>query len=1074
MEQHAYQLSDLDAWLAQFGFERYAPILADNDVDLSVLPDLSESDLRELGFTLGDRKRFFRAVASLSEPAEAGGGASGVVSILHGTAERRQLTYGFCDLVGSTRLATEHDAEDMGQILQSYHACCQQLIERWGGQILSIQGDGVSFCFGFPTAHEDDAERAVRAAMEIAAAVPDLQVLPGVQLGVRVGVATGRVVVGDVVGDARQGSSVAGALTNVPARLQEFAPTNAVVISDTTQRLVSDAFELTFQGEEVLQERQSPVAIWQVEAALAVGRSFGDGHSGILVGRTKELAFLSARWQQALEGRGQTVLLSGEAGMGKTHLIHRFTSGIASSEMHQINLFNAAFHNNTTLFPVVSYMERAAGLTGRETREERREKLAESLKPLVQIDPQASEIMGPLLGIDDTEANPSFSGAQLKLRTLNLLHRYVVSLSEERPLLIILEDAHWCDPTTADFFTSLIADGVDHNRIMLLITHRPDYEPPWARSATLTPLRFERLDPKASADLVCALPAAVGMDDRLIDRIVKRADGVPLYLEELTKSVSEAGIEGENGSASADQDLSVPVSLADSLMARLDRLGTGKTVAQIASAIGRRFSHDMLSFVVDMDEKDVTRGLNELVGAELFTRQGMGRDAVYMFRHALVQEVAYGSLLKSELKALHSKIARVLKNYFPELNESEPELLARHYVQAEMPGEAIAYLVEAGVRALTRSALVEAINHFSQAIELVTQQPHDADRDREDVRLRVYLGGALIAAKGYAAPDVYETFLTAYELCRDLDEPALMTSVLYGLWVVQLAKSEREETARYAQDLLAHTEASSDAADRLAANFADGITRFYNGRLSDSARCFGKVFDDYSTSLNPRLIQGFSDDLGQFARVQSAWLSTLQDDEASALQHEKVAFEEAAALNDVMSEARANTFAMLCRHDRGDPLGARQFAERAIEIASERVFPFWIALGQCGLGWAMAREGDAAGGVAEIEQGLGFFDLIEQKLPLTYWRSYLVEALLLGGDHERALSWADASIELARANVDSIFEPELLRLKARAVLAGTGEAKAAKLLLQQAIDSAAQSGATLYSNSAKRDLAELD
>ncbi len=1073
MEQHAYQVSDLDAWLAQFGFERYSPILAENDVDLSVLPDLSESDLKELGFTLGDRKRFFRAVATLSDSAETTGNASSVVSVLHGAAERRQLTYGFCDLVGSTRLATEHDAEDMGQILQSYHACCQQLIERWGGQVLSIQGDGVSFCFGFPTAHEDDAERAVRAAMEIGEAVPELQVLPGLELGVRVGVATGRVVVGDVVGDGRQGSSVAGAVTSIPAKLQEFAPTNSVVISDTTQRLVSDAFELTFQGEEVLQERQSPVAIWKVEAALAVGRSFDDGHAGILVGRTKELAFLSARWQQALEGRGQTVLLSGEAGMGKTHLIHRFTSGIASAEMLQINLFNAAFHNNTTLFPVVSYMERAAGLTGRETRAERREKLAASLAPLEQIDPEASGIMGPLLGIEDTDSSSSFSGAQMKVRTLSLLQRYLVALSEEKPLLVILEDAHWCDPTTTEFFTSLISEGIDQNRIMLLITHRPDFEPPWPRSATLTPLRFERLDPKASADLVCALPAAAGLDDRVIDRIVKRADGVPLYLEELTKSVAEAGIEGASDPSSPDQSLSVPVSLADSLMARLDRLGTGKTVAQIASAIGRRFSHDMLSFVVDMDQKDVTRGLNELVGAELFTRQGMWRDAIYMFRHALVQEVAYGSLLKSELKGLHSKIAEVLQNFFPELNESEPELLAQHYVRAEMPGEAIAYLVEAGVRALTRAALVEAINHFSQAIELVTRQPHGPDRDREEVQLRVYLGGALIAAKGYAAPDVYETFLTAYELCRELDEPALMTSVLYGLWVVQLAKSDRAETTRYAQDLLSHAGTSADAADRLAANFADGITRFYNGNLSDSARCFGKVFDDYSTSLNPRLIQGFSDDLGQFARVQSAWLSTLQDDEAAALQHEKVAFEEAAALGDVMSEARANTFAMLCRHDRGDPAGTRQFAERAIEIASERVFPFWIALGQCGLGWAMAREGEAEKGVAAIEQGLGFFDLIEQKLPLTYWRSYLVEALLLAGDHERALSWANASIELARANVDSVFAPELLRLKSRAILAGSGDADLARQVLHEAIEHAAQSGAKLYSNNAKRDLANL-
>ena len=1074
-EQELNGKTNLRHWLARYGFERYDPILAENDIDSSVVADLTEDDLKELGFSLGDRKRFFRAVEADAPDAETDppDPSTSEHSSLHGDAERRQATFGFCDLAGSTRLATQHDAEDMGLILQSYHACCRDIIESWGGQILSLQGDGVFFGFGFRTAHEDDPERAIRAALEIRDTVSDLEILPNVELRIRIGIATGRVVVGNVIGATHSDGSVAGAVASIPLRLQELAAPNTVVIADTTRRLLRNAFDLRHIGVMDLDGQTDKVGVWQVDGALAIGRAAAEGRAAVLVGRTKELSFLTSRWQRAKDGQGQTVLLSSEPGMGKSQIIRKFAQGIPSAEAIQINLFSANYHSNTTLFPVVSYIERIADISGRESRADRREKLLTPLAPLTQIDSAAVDILAPLLGVEqEDETSEQFSGAQRKVLTLNLLSDHLVAQASDKPLLVVLEDAHWCDPTTMELFTKLISESINAHRIMLLISHRPDFQPPWPRSATLTPLRFEALGPDDSADLIRALPASADLDAGLIAQIVERADGVPLYLEELAKAVAEAGIEQEHDAAHKAH-VSVPVSLADSLMARLDRLKSGKTVAQIASAIGRRFTTEMLGFVIDLPPEHVNRGLNELVGAELLTRRGVGSDATYTFQHALVQEVAYSSLLKSEIAVLHQKIATVLQEFFHELTESEPELVALHYARANMPNEAIRFLIGAGVRALTQAAYVEARNHFHEVIALVALLPQSPERDRQDVELRIFLGGALIAAMGYAAEDVYATFLAAYQKCADLDEPALMTSVLYGLWVVHLARSDRAKTISLSQELLTHAGTRQNPAEWIAAHFSDGITRFYRGDLVTAEDCFGKVFDDYETSLNPRLVQGFSDDLGQFAYVQSAWLATLRDDETTAMRHETRAFEDADQLNDVMSEARASVFAMLCRHDRGDVSETRAFANRAIGIATERVVPFWLALGRCGLGWSLARDGSAAEGVEEITQGLAFFDLIQQKLPLTYWRSYLVEAHLLAGDPDKALQLVDDTLLLSDKNVDSVFAPELLRLKARAVLLGSGDRAEVKALLQTAAEQATRQGTRLYVNHIARDLADL-
>jgi class 3 adenylate cyclase len=729
-------------WLEKLGMPEYAERFNANGIDVSVLPHLTDQDLKDLGVLLGHRRKMLAAISKLSGVAAASPEPEPRVQ---DTAERRQVTVMFSDLVGSTALSARMDPEDLREVISAYQKCVAEAVRRFGGFVAKYLGDGVLVYFGYPQAHEDDAEQAVRAGLELVSAVSGLKAHTVLQT--RVGVATGLVVVGDLIGSgSAQEQTVVGETPNLAARLQGVAEPNMVVIAEGTRRLLGNLFELEDLGAKDLKGIAGPVRAWAALRASTVESRFEALHAGgltALVGRGEETELLLRCWSLAKSGKGgQVVLLSGEAGIGKSRLTAALLESVAPEPHTRLRYFCSPQHTDSAFYPIIGQMERAAGLLHDDTPQQKLDKL-DAVLALSSTSPQDAALIAEMLSLSNDGRYPALelTPQQRRESTLEALTAQMEALSQQKPVLMIFEDAHWADPTSLEAFGRAV-DRLRTLRVLLLVTFRPEFVAPWVGRPYVTALVVNRLaerEADAIIDRIVGnkpLPASIRQD------IIERTDGIPLFVEEMTKAVLEAGSASDAQRAVAavpSPALAVPASLHASLIARLDRLGAAKGLAQIGAAIGRQFSHALLASVVRQPEGEFASALDGLIGAGLLFRQGVPPNATYLFKHALVQDAAYGTLLREQRRTLHARIARSLESQFAAVAESQPELLARHWTEAGLIEKAAGLWAKAGQRSLERSALVEAVEQLTHALGQIAALPATPALRREQIKLQVAL-----------------------------------------------------------------------------------------------------------------------------------------------------------------------------------------------------------------------------------------------------------------------------------------------------------------------------------------------
>ena len=773
----------------------------------------------------------------------------------------------FSDLVGSTALSVRMDPEDLREIISAYQKCVAETVARFGGFVAKYMGDGVLVYFGYPQAHEDDAERAVRAGLELIQAVGRLK--SSAPLQTRVGIATGLVVVGDLIGSgAAQEQAVVGETPNLAARLQGIAEPNTVVIAESTRRLLGNLFDLEDLGAQDLKGIGGRVRAWAALRPASVESRFEALHAGgltELVGREEELELLLRRWSKAKTGEGQVVLLSGEAGIGKSRLTAALMERLEGEPHTRLRYFCSPQHTDSALYPIIGQMERAAGLAHGDTAQVKLDKL-DALFARTSTSSQDAALFAEMLSLPNDGRYPALElePQQRRQKTLEALTAQVEALSRQNPLLMIFEDAHWTDPTSLEVFGRVV-DRVHTLRVLLIVTFRPDFDPFWVGRPYVTFLAINRLaqrDIEAMIDRVVGnkfIPASVRHD------IIERTDGIPLFVEEMTKAVLEAEGEGEarrTAAAVPSPALAVPASLHGPLMARLDRLGPAKEVAQVGAAIGREFSHTLLAAVVRKPEAELHSALDRLIAAGLLFQHGAPPYATYLFKHALVQDAAYGTLLREPRRALHARIAEALESQFTDITESQPELLARHYTEAGLIEKAARLWGTAGQRSLARSALVEAVEQLTRALAQIDVLPATPELRREQIKLQVALITPLGWIKGPTAPETKAAAERARMLVEQAevrgeppDDPLILFSVLYGFW--NAVPFNGDVCRGLAAHFLALAAKQQMTAPRLIGHRIMGHTLFHTGEFVEAKAHFDKGLALYNAAEHRPLATRF-------------------------------------------------------------------------------------------------------------------------------------------------------------------------------------------------------------------------
>jgi class 3 adenylate cyclase/predicted ATPase len=784
----------------------------------------------------------------------------------------------FCDLVGSTELSRQLDPEDLRDINRRYQDCVTAAIERYEGYVARYMGDGVLAYFGYPRAYEDAAERSIRAGLAVVDAVAHLEgnAADGqlVELAVRVGIATGAVVVGDIVGEgASQESTVVGETPNLAARLQGIASPNAVVVAASTQALEAGKFEYEDLGDHTVKGIEEPVRAWRVIAPVAVEGRFEAVHrTGLttFVGREQEIGLLVDRWQAAKEGDGQIALLSGEAGIGKSRIMQELRERLEAEPHTRMRYQCSPYHTSSALYPVVQQLEFAAGFAAQDTPEQRLEKLEHLLAQTASPHSSKLALLAALLSISTGDRYPSLDLApqEQKDRTLRALIEQLEAHSAQQPVFIVFEDVHWIDPTTTEL-VDLMVDVIQGLRVLLLITFRPDFECPWSSYPHATALALNRLTRSQTEALILHVADDTPLPDDVVDQIVAKTDGIPLFVEELTKNVLESGLLTHKGDryelAGPLVPLAIPASLQDSLMARLDRMAPVKEVAQIGAAIGREFSYTLLRGVTGKQDDALSHALDQLVESELIFRRGTPPNATYTFKHALVQDAAYGSLLKSRRQKLHAGIAEVIAEQRPDLVETQPELLAHHYTQAGLTEPAVEHWQAAATRAIGRSAYLEAIEQLDQGLTQVALLPAGETRDKRELELQVTKLGPLFAIKGYGSPEADEASARALELSRSVGDNSTLFPTLYARWARQYIISNQKEMFELSLEYLERADAADDNAGRMVGHRTHAVALLYRGEVKQARHHAEQALRMYKPEEHIPLVARFGQDL----RVQA-------------------------------------------------------------------------------------------------------------------------------------------------------------------------------------------------------------
>jgi class 3 adenylate cyclase/predicted ATPase len=1021
----------------------------ENAIDEDVLPDLSDQDLASMGVLLGHRKKLLKAIAARSE---GGTGADEAAQRppTRGAAsgERRQLTVMFVDLVGSTALSRQLDPEEMSAVIRGYQNSVAGEIARFEGHVAKFMGDGVLVYFGYPQAHEDDAERAVRAGLAVSDAVGLLADPSGGSLGARIGIATGLVVVGDLTGEgAAQEESVVGDTPNLAARLQALAGPGDVAIAPATRLLLGDLFDLDDLGERSLKGLDAPVRAWRV-----LGESVSEGrfealHSGDLtplVGREEELDLLLRRWQQAKDGEGQVVLLSGEAGIGKSRIIQALRARSAGDPHTRLRYFCSPYHVHSALYPVIGQLERAAGFLRNEPSEGKLRKLETLLGRGDGKGIGALPHVAALLSIPSEGRFPALdlTPQQQKTKCFEALLEQLDHLAQEQPVLQIVEDAHWIDPTSSELF-ELVASHIQSRPVLLVFTFRLDFTPPWTGYDHVTSLTLNRLGRNQGAAMIERTAGEKALPDEVLDQILAKSDGVPLFVEELTRTVLESGLMEDAGDRYVLREplplLAIPASLQDTLMARLDRLAEAKDVAQLASALGRTFNGELLAAVSTLDETALASALAKLIESGLLHRHGVGSSATYEFKHALVQDAAYHSLLKSTRKTYHERIAKILEEKFPEIVSTQPELVAFHYSEAQLFGLAIEYWRQAAQRAKVRSANMEAIAHGTKGLELISRLPESSERNRLELALQLTMGPAVIAVKGYGAPEVIRTYSRARELCQETGDLEQLFETTWGLWI-SAQFGARITTARgLCEDLLTIATEQSEPSLQLQAHHANWTTMLSTAELASCRQHAqrGVALYELEQHRGHAFIYG-GHDPGVCAFNHMSQTSWFLGYAQQAVENSEFSISLAEKLTHPLSLLLSHSFAGWLHNFRREPELVGRHAEIAIKVSDEHgIAPHYRAAGLVLSGWALSAAGETEEGMARIRDGLEAYRASGTELRRSYLLSLLAEAHVWAGQRDEALEIMSEAFAHVETSGERRWEADLYRLKGTILLSGS-------------------------------------
>jgi predicted ATPase/class 3 adenylate cyclase len=967
---------DVGAWLCDLGLGQYERAFRENDIDAGVLPDLTAEDLIGLGVTsIGHRRKLLAAIAALRSGSAAPAPLSRpTLSALPGTlmppaeAERRQLAVMFVDLVGSTALAARLDPEDVREVIKTYHRCVADTVRRFGGFVAKYLGDGVLVYFGWPQADETDAERSVRAALAVVEAV-DQSAPAGERLAARVGIASGLAVVGDLLGaGAAQEQAVIGETPNLAARLQSLAEPGCVVIDPETRQRIGGLFECRELGPVYLKGLPGPLCAWQVLREAVVQSRFEALHEASLtplIGRDEELDLLLRCWRQARSGEGQVVLISGEPGIGKSRLIAALEDWLCDQGLVKLRYFCSPHHRDSALEPVISRWKNEAGLVPGEAADTRLNKLEALLRPL-GADAAEVALIAELLGVPGGQRYPppALSPERKKDLTFEALNRILDARAHQSPVLMLFEDAHWADPSSLELLDRLIM-RVASLPVLLIISFRPEFQAPWVGWAGVTFIELGRLSPDQAATLTTQVVAGQDMPAVMIERIVAQTDGVPLFIEELTKAV----LEDTSRPAAASSTLPMPKTLQGSLMARLDRLPAAKTVAQISSAIGREFSQELLLAVAGLPEGALAQGLDELAGAGLVFRRGAPREMNFSFKHALVQDAAYMSLLRTDRQRLHARIADTLEQHFPEWVAREPELLAHHCIEARQVERALGYMLKAGERAIERSANVEAIRHLMRGLDALGTLPETPERDRQELAFQIAIGTPLIAVHGYSSPETGAAFSRARVLCERLGEAEPLVATLSGEFVFHFVRGNYPAMRQLTAEVQRLSKRLPDPILQLASHRLAGITAMHAGEFPEARSEFEAILALYDPGQHRSHPVHYVHDPKVSALTYLAlvlWILGFPD---QAQRSSTAAFACAGELNQANLTAHVHNFAGAGLDELlGDVAGVQTHAAAILELAERHNLHYWRLNALILQGWVMTQGGDMQAGLTLMHQ----------------------------------------------------------------------------------------------------------
>ena len=1002
-------------------------------------------------------------------------------------AERRQLTVLFCDLVGSTPLSSQLDPEDLRAVVRAYQEAAAEVIQQYEGHIAQYLGDGLLVYFGYPTAHEDDPRRAVHVGLGVVQAIATLNtrlaVPYGVQLAVRVGIHTGPVVVGVMGGGGRHEHLALGETPNLAVRLQALAPANAVVISAVTARLVQGTFALEDLGSHMLHGIAEPMAVSRVRGLLTTpsrDEEFVAAGVPLLVGRDEEVGLLRRRWEQSKAGLGQVVLISGEVGIGKSALVEALRVQVRAEGLPRIVVRCSPYHTNSALYPVITHLERLLQFEPDDPPATKLAKLEVGLRPSSLPLAEVVPLFAGLLSVPfsaERYAPLTLTPPQQKQQTLDALVAWLAAEAEQQPVLVAWEDLYWADPTTLELL-GLVIEQAPTVPMLHVLTYRPEFSPPWPPRSHITPLVLTRLERPQVEALIALRAGGKRLPAAVVQYIVAKTDGVPLYVEELTKMLLASALLRE----AVDQyvltgplrTVAIPDTLQDALMARLDQLNRAKEVAQLGAVLGREFPYDLLQAIAPQDEETLQAGLAQLVAAELLYHRGRPPRARYLFKHALIQDAAYASLLKSTRQHIHQRIAEVLEARFPASVETQPELVAQHYTAAGCAEQAVVYWQRAGQHASDRSAHLEAISHVTTGIELLTTLPETPEHTQQALTLYVALGAALQITKGQAAPEVEHVYTQARALCQQVGDTPELVPVLFGLWRYYNTGAQLHTAREIGDTLLRLAQRADDPALAVVAHYALGWTWLCLGALPVAHQHLEECVALYTPDQRRAPVFRMGQDPGVACRANAAltlWVLGYPA-QALALLHESLAL--AHELSHPFSLAWVRYRAAMVSQLRRDVPAVHEHAEACAALATEQGFPYVAALGTSLRGWALALQGQGVEGMAEARQGTAAFRATGAALTVPYFYTVLADVAAHLGYTDDGLQTLAEAHTLVEQHEERWWEAEIHRLRGVLLLRQPGTPQAeGEAWLQRALDVARRQEAKSLELRAAMSLARL-